>query len=288
LRNEELEEQYSLLWSSTSHPLKTKGDPSASTSKGCDKYYNIDIESYATNLANMKALKKEIARLNSIIASGCMSEGNKRRRFTKKEKLEKSEKPGFGYVEGGKTNGRKIIKEKECLEFKSTGFLFAQTPEVPSSKPGGSGVWKPRTTQTGEPGGSGKIPGGSGVCKDRTKKKGKVQHQHVSKIPNTRLQVQNHPIMPMRNLSPNKNKAHASSNIPPSYVLRRNNHGKVVAMYVGNESNIYVKRSLWVLKVLVANVEGVVWTSLGPLPQRVPGPTTQWAPGTTRLVPHGT
>jgi hypothetical protein len=120
----------------------------------------------------------------------------------------------FASTEGGKTNGRKIIKEKECLKFKSTGFLFAQTPEVPSSKPRGSGVWKPRTTQTGEPGGSGKIPGGSGVCKDRTKKKGKVQHQHVSKTPNTCLQVQNHPIMPRRNLSPNKNNAHASSNIP--------------------------------------------------------------------------
>jgi hypothetical protein len=204
----------------------------------------------------MEDLKKEITRLNSIIASGCMSEGNKRRRFTKKEKLEKSEKPGFVYVEGGKTNGRKIIKEKECLEFKSIGFLFAQTPEVPSSRAGGSGVWKPRATQTGEPEGSEKIPGGSGVCKDKTKKKGKVQHQHVSKTPNTRLQVQNHPIMPRRNLSPNKNKAHASSNIPPSYVLRRNNHGKVVATYVGNESNIYVKRSLQVPKVLVANVEG--------------------------------
>jgi hypothetical protein len=32
----------------------------------------------------------------------------------------------------------------------------------------------------------------------------------------------------------------------------------------------------------------VVWTSLGPLPRWVPGPTTQWAPRTTRLVPHGT
>jgi chromosome segregation ATPase len=158
LRNEELEEKYSLLWSSTSHPSEAKGDPSASTSRGCDKCYNIDIESYATNLANMEALKKEIARLNSIIASGCMSEGNKKRRFTKKEKFQKNEKPDFGYVEGGKTNGRKIIKENECLEFKSTGFLFSQTLEVPSSKPGGSGVWKPRTTQIGEPGGSGKIP----------------------------------------------------------------------------------------------------------------------------------
>jgi hypothetical protein len=130
-----------------------------------------------------------------------------------------------------------------------------QNPEVPRSKPRGSGVWKPRATRIGEPRGSGKIPGGSGVCKDRTKKKGKAQHQHVSKTSNTRLQVQNHPIMPRRNLSPNKNKAHASRDIPPSYVLRRNNLGKVIATYLGNESNIYVKRSLWVPKVLIANVE---------------------------------
>jgi hypothetical protein len=83
LRNEELEEQYSLLWSSTSHPSKVKGDSSASTSKGCDRCHHIDIESYATNLANMEAVKKEIARLNSIIARGCMGEENKRAKFTK-------------------------------------------------------------------------------------------------------------------------------------------------------------------------------------------------------------
>jgi predicted RNase H-like nuclease (RuvC/YqgF family) len=45
-RNEELEEQYSLLWSSTSHPSKVKGDSSASTSNGCDGCYHVDIESY--------------------------------------------------------------------------------------------------------------------------------------------------------------------------------------------------------------------------------------------------
>jgi hypothetical protein len=36
------------------------------------------------------------------------------------------------------------------------------------------------------------------------------------------------------------------------------------------------------------DVGRVVWTSLGPLPRWVLGPTTQWAPGTTQLVPHGT
>jgi hypothetical protein len=129
--------------------------------------------------------------------------------------------------------------------------LFTQTPEVPSSKPGGSEVWKPRATQTGKPGGSEKILGGFGDCDNRTKKKGKALHQHSSKTSNTYLQVQNHPIMPRRNLFPNKNKAHASRDIPPSYVLRHKHLGKVVAMYVGSESNIYVKRSLWVPKVFV-------------------------------------
>jgi hypothetical protein len=33
---------------------------------------------------------------------------------------------------------------------------------------------------------------------------------------------------------------------------------------------------------------GVVWTSLGPLPRWIPGPTTRWAPRTTRLALHGT
>jgi hypothetical protein len=59
LRNEELEDQYSLLWSSTSHPSKVKGDSSASTSKGRDRCHHIDIESYATNLANMEAIRKK-------------------------------------------------------------------------------------------------------------------------------------------------------------------------------------------------------------------------------------
>jgi hypothetical protein len=105
-----------------------------------------------------------------------MSEGNKKGKFFKRKMLEKSEKLGFGYVEGGKTNERKIIKDKECLEFKSTEFLFTQTLEVPSSKPGGSEVWKPRATQTGKPGGSEKILRGSGDCNNRTKKKNKALH----------------------------------------------------------------------------------------------------------------
>jgi hypothetical protein len=39
---------------------------------------------------------------------------------------------------------------------------------------------------------------------------------------------------------------------------------------------------------LLPAVDPVVWTSLGPLPRWVPGPTTRWAPVTTWLALHGT
>jgi hypothetical protein len=39
---------------------------------------------------------------------------------------------------------------------------------------------------------------------------------------------------------------------------------------------------------VVVRAATVVWTSLGPLPRWVPGPTTRWALGTTRLALHGT
>jgi cyanate permease len=63
--------------------------------------------------------------------------------------------------------------------------------------------------------------------------------------------------VPKRNKYVHKSKTHASQeSTSSSYVLRRNNLGKVVATYVGNQSNIYVKRSLWVPKFLVADAQG--------------------------------
>jgi len=80
-RNEELEEQFSILWDKTSHPTKASEISNASTSKGCDRCYNVDLEACATNLANMEAMKKEITRLNNIIASGCMDDASKKPKF---------------------------------------------------------------------------------------------------------------------------------------------------------------------------------------------------------------
>ena len=72
-KHKELELQYNILWDSNSHPSKAKDASTTSTSHGCGKCYNIDLNAYSTNLANMKAMRKEIARLNEIIGKGCLS-----------------------------------------------------------------------------------------------------------------------------------------------------------------------------------------------------------------------
>ena len=40
------------------------------------------------------------------------------------------------------------------------------------------------------------------------------------------------------------------------FVLRNNSSGKVVAKYVGKETNIYRNTSIWVSKILVTNMQG--------------------------------
>lgn len=74
--------------------------------------------------------------------------------------------------------------------------------------------------------------GGSRVWKNNGTKKIKAQPQPRQKAPktsNTHLQVKENSIMPKRNKYAHKPKTHASQkSIFSSYVLRRNNLGKVV------------------------------------------------------------
>ena len=68
----ELELQYGIFWDSNSYPTKAKEASTPSTSQGCGKCYNLDLNAYSTNLADMEAMRKEIARLNEIIGKECM------------------------------------------------------------------------------------------------------------------------------------------------------------------------------------------------------------------------
>jgi hypothetical protein len=72
-KHKELELQYNVLWDSNSHPSKAKDASTPSTTQGCGKCYNLDLNAYSTNLTNMEAIRKEIARLNEIIGKDCLS-----------------------------------------------------------------------------------------------------------------------------------------------------------------------------------------------------------------------
>ena len=66
-KHKELEMQSGILWDSNSHLPKVKETSNPSTSQGCGKCFNLDLNAYSTNLANIKAMRKEIARLNEVL-----------------------------------------------------------------------------------------------------------------------------------------------------------------------------------------------------------------------------
>ena len=48
------------FWDSNSHSSKAKDASTTSTSQGSGKCYNIDLNAYSTNLANMEAMRKKL------------------------------------------------------------------------------------------------------------------------------------------------------------------------------------------------------------------------------------
>ena len=65
---------YSTLWESTKSNSKATLDSNASTSKGCSKYHNHDINACVTNLAKLeeavKAKNAQIYKLNMLVGKG--------------------------------------------------------------------------------------------------------------------------------------------------------------------------------------------------------------------------
>ena len=122
-KHNELELQYDILWDSSSHPTKAKETSTPSTIQGCRKCYNLDLNAYSTNLANMEAMRKEnIARLNEIIGKGCMdgkAQINDKKDEPKGPQYKKGMHPSIkhvlGHTKGAKTNGRKIVNGYKCV-----------------------------------------------------------------------------------------------------------------------------------------------------------------------------
>ena len=89
-----LEVQFNTLWESDSKTRESSNSSSPSTSNGCARCYNIDIQTCATNHIEMNAMKKEISRLTQLLQdpSGQSSKANPDSRVGEFEKHTK----GFG------------------------------------------------------------------------------------------------------------------------------------------------------------------------------------------------
>jgi hypothetical protein len=134
-KHKELGQQYSLIWESTPQPSNAKDISTPSTSQGCEKCYNHDLNLYSTNLANMEAMKIKIARLNAMLGKRCME--GKKATSGKDDQPKKSQykngrhyhiKDGLGHTKGAKTNGRKVINGYECVQFMSKGKVGIDQP----------------------------------------------------------------------------------------------------------------------------------------------------------------
>nr|AAX94887.1 retrotransposon protein, putative, Ty1-copia sub-class [Oryza sativa Japonica Group]ABA92936.1 retrotransposon protein, putative, Ty1-copia subclass [Oryza sativa Japonica Group] len=130
--HKDLEVQFDTLWNSTSQPNVVSNSSNPSTSNGCARWYNIDLNSYATNIDDMQALKKENERLGTLVKYGCM------KAYHSLDALYKTitahpNKDGYrlGFSGGSPVSKCVMVNGKECLMFVREGKA-PQASEVTS------------------------------------------------------------------------------------------------------------------------------------------------------------
>ena len=241
------EVQINALLESASKTRETSNSSSPSTSNGCARCYNIDIQTCATNHVEMNAMKKEISRLTHLLQEEAPSHTQvpKKIPFTRVGEFEKHTK-GFGsrYMskfgfEVGKGLGRNgqgtphaipFIKNKNKIALGAQGGLVNMTTPVH------------KTNDVIQESGHVNFIKRGTTCDEGAK-------IVASSFKEDKFKASN----------PTKIKAQESSHVSfyADYVLTRNHRGKVVAKFVGHHTwNTKVKKHVWVPKVLVTNIKG--------------------------------
>nr|ABF97186.1 retrotransposon protein, putative, unclassified [Oryza sativa Japonica Group] len=130
--HKDLEVRFDTRWNSTSQPNVVSNSSNPSTSNGCARCFNIDLNSYATNIDAMQALKKENERLGTLVKYGCM------KTYHSKDALYKTitahpnkDGHGLGFSGGSPVSKRVMVNGKECLMFVREGKA-PQASEVTS------------------------------------------------------------------------------------------------------------------------------------------------------------
>jgi hypothetical protein len=112
---------YNSLWESTKTNSKATLDSNVSTSEGCLKYYKVDVQACATNMAKLEKLiqakNAQLERLNMLVKNGYEGNTKPKPKVNYKDGRCPNKKYGLGHYKGGKVNDRKVLKGKECATF---------------------------------------------------------------------------------------------------------------------------------------------------------------------------
>ncbi|XP_066166773.1 uncharacterized protein [Oryza sativa Japonica Group] len=237
--HKDLEVQFDTLWNSTSQPNVVSNSSNPSTSNGCARCYNIDLNSYATSVDAMQALKKENERLGTLVKYGCM------KTYHSKDALYRTitahpNKDGheLGFSGGSPVSKRVMINGKECLMFVREGKApqaSEVTSLVSSQGPGTSGQTG-RNFQVGVSVSQKFPPGSSDQFTRKFRANGCAQDMTGSSGHNVR-------------------RFRPDGLYYDSYVISKNSEGKVVAYFNGNYNDEY-RTCVWVPKALVTNIKG--------------------------------
>nr|AAV44188.1 putative polyprotein [Oryza sativa Japonica Group] len=234
--------QIDTLWNSTSQPNVVSNSSNPSTSNGCARCYNIDLNSYATNIVAMQALKKENERLGTLVKYGCM------KTYHSKDALYKTitahpnkDGHGLGFSGGSPVSKRVMVNGKECLMFVREGKApqaSEVTNLVSSQGPGTSGQTG-QNLRVGVSVSQKFPPGSSGQFARKFRANGRAQDITGSSEHNAR-------------------RFWPDGLYYDSYVIFKNSEGKVVAYFNGNYNDEY-RTCVWVPKALAYSSGGSSW-----------------------------
>jgi hypothetical protein len=241
-----LEVKVNTLLESSSKPRESSKSSSPSTSNGCARCININIQTCATNHAEMHTMKKEITRLTQLVhlisaRRSTISQVLKTNLSPRVGEFEKHTK-GFGskYMskysfDKGKRLGKNENGAPQTIPYVNNNkkaALGANGDLVNMTTPICKGVGKTQETSHV------KFVKGGTTCDEGAK-------IVASSLKQDKFQA------------PKIQESSSQISFYMDYMLTRNNRGKVVAMFVGHRSwNTKVKSHVLVPKVLVTNTQG--------------------------------
>src|SRR5438128_6143322 len=117
-RYKDLEVQFASLWKSNSSLPKATLDSNVSTSKGCNRCFNHDMDICATNLDKVGKLENEVKLLKTLLSDEMLTkEDGTKKEVTKFKTLLNNKSRSALCQNNYKENPRELINRKACLKF---------------------------------------------------------------------------------------------------------------------------------------------------------------------------